>query len=295
MILTFNPQAIEVKEQGRVEQAKIAGLPLEAAAKYFTVATHKNFQARYNAFVDAFPEEAKRLSDHRPDGVGPGEMVAWFVFDNLTLGGKNSSIDLLIDGKPFAEMKGGAYTISSNSLDNFKLSKDGDQAVIQLLADLELFNSTYRKITGYNLSQWTPGKVGLKVLRTWENIDLIELAKIHRGPARERMMLPIDPNGDVWSLDAEQRVTNLGAPDALRKITEIVQSDRRIAVDSNVSTLSKIIERWRKQVFADYLDGKKMALVNNKTMRMEFFGHLTEEMVGLYCVGRNQPWARVNL
>ena len=42
--------------------------------------------------------------------LGPGEMLAWFIFDNITLGGKNSSVDLLVDGMPFAEMKAGTIT-----------------------------------------------------------------------------------------------------------------------------------------------------------------------------------------
>lgn len=291
---TFNPQFTEVKETGRIELAKAAGLSLKAAAPYFTGATHKNFQAQFNQFVTAFPESAKHISDNRPDGVGPGEMVAWFVFDNVTLGGKNSSLDINVDGQPFAEMKGGYHTLKTNTIDNFKITKDGDPAVCMIMQDLKQFNATFKAIRGQDLTGWSDGVVTGTALNLWKAIDLKKLAQQTKGPPKERVYLPIDPNGDVMNLDGE-RTTHLEAADALKKIKEIVQAERKIPVDNKTSTLEKIIERWKDQVFIDYLEGKRIALINTKTMQMMFFGHLAKEMLGLYRVHRNQPWARIYL
>lgn len=291
---TFNPQFIEVKETGRIELANAAGLSLKAAAPYFTCATHKNFQTQFNHFVMAFPENAKHISDNRPEGVGPGEMIAWFVFNNVTLGGKNSSLDINVNGQPFAEMKGGYHTLKTNTLDGFKITKDGDPAVCQILHDLEKFNTTYRAIKGQNLTGWSEGAIGVESLGLWKSIDLKKLAQQTKGPPKERVYVPIDPNGDVLNLDGKH-ITHLEAADALKKIKEIVRAEREIPVDNKISTLEKIIGRWRDQVFIDYLEDKKIALVNTKNMRMMFFGHLTKDMLGLYRIQRNQPWARIYL
>ncbi len=295
MILSFNPQSTGVKERGRTELARAVGLPEHEAAPFYSVATPENFQQTYNAFVNAFPAPACAISRLRPDGVGPGEMVAWFVFGNLQLGGRRAGIDLLLDGRPFAEMKGGAYTRSSGTLDNFKITRDGDPAVQLLANDLLYLNETHRLITGQDLPNWSPGRVGLRTLRLWECVDLAALARQFRGSPRARMYVPLDTNGDLLSFDGSARIAHWDEPDGLRKLKALALAGHEVPVDNTRSTLQKIINRWREQAFVDYLDGKTIALVNKDTLRMLFFGQLTRNMVGLYCVGRNQPWARVYL
>lgn len=296
MILKFNPQSLEVKQEGRKELAAQVGLDLDEVAPFFGDATFANFQVKYNNFVTAFGSQAIELSKLRGDGVGPGEMVAWFVFDNIRLGGKNSPIDLLVGDTPFAEMKGGAYTIKTNSLDNFKVTKDSDLAVTQLIKDLDCFNETHQLITGKPLAGYQSGKIKLSQLNDWRTIDLKKLARKFKGVSRTPIALFADPaDGTIRLGEDSTPFSHWDAKDLGQKIREFSLTVRTIPVDNNTSTISKIENRWRATVEASYLVNKKFALVNKNTMQMMYFGELTKEMIGLYLVGRNQPWARVYL
>lgn len=120
-MLDFCPQHLRDKEYGRQSLLKVAGLSHDQVS--FTPDV-TDFQARYNEFVRAFPAESKRISNARPDGIGPGEMVCFFLFDSITLGGRNAACDLRIDGVDFAEMKAGVFSRPTNSIYDFKLSRD---------------------------------------------------------------------------------------------------------------------------------------------------------------------------
>ena len=293
MILKFNPQAIEVKDQGREDLAREVGLPMSAAKSFFTAASLTNFQACYNSFVAAFPKQAGQISRHRPDGVGPGEMVAWFVFDNITLGGKNSGIDLFVDGAPFAEMKGGKSSKYSNSIDNFKITTDSDVAVTRLIKDLSEFNALHTQITGSPLIGWKQS-LGVTTLREWETINLTKMAKDFSGVSRVPFQAQLDPANMTITVNG-QVLTSLSDKKAISKIRDFMLTDQQVPVDPKLATLKRIISTWRNQVYANYLINKPLALVNTSTMEMVFFGEITEEMVGLYCIHRNQPWARIYL
>lgn len=294
-MINFDPSRIEAKCEGRRILADVAGIALEDAAVYFSLATHQNFQLSFNAFVKAFPEAAKKISDHRPDGVGPGEMLAWFIFDNLTLGGKNASMDLMVDGLPFAEVKGGKITQKSNTLDNFKLSKDGDEAVVTILNDLVRFNKTYKQIMGSDLPGWS-GAASVKVtaLATWMSFDLMVLRKIAPPPSVRRY-LPIDPDGSILSIEEDAVISSLDAEDFQTKVKHELSKPRLVEVDKSISTMEKIIAQWRNLVICDYVQDKNFVLLDTVSMEVKHFGPINEKAIGLYCMHRNQPWARIHL
>jgi hypothetical protein len=294
MSIGFNPQNPNVKSAGREELANLVSIPLSEFEPFFKDAEPETFQANYNNFVDRFPKETKVMSDMRPDGVGPGELPVWFVFNNIQLGGKNSSIDLTIDGADFAEMKGGRYETAHHAIAGFKITKDSDPAVDLLRRDLDEFNLTYRKITGINLTGWEPGSIKTTTLADWDLIDLKKEAKRFAGPLRGKAQLIYDLNGDIFTEDGTiiTNCTRKGYGAVLRKF---MQADIEIAVNNNVSTLKRIIDRWRRMAFDNYLSGKRFALVNTKSLRMEHFGELSVDMIGLLRIGRNQPEARIYL
>jgi hypothetical protein len=273
-------------------QVKVSPFSLE---RFYRTATSATFQQDYNSFVSNFEHSAKLISDLKPDGVGPGELIAYFVFDNLTLGGKNSRIDFAVDGQPFAEMKAGAYCLGEHALTDFKITKDGDKAVTQLAEDLKRFNETYHRITHSSLSHWNPGHVPLSVIREWRSINLKRLARKHAGPIKGSIDLRINANGLITMADGNIEITHLNKLSWGQDIAAFMQSKVEIPVDNRVSSLQKIEKRWVSQAFHDYLEGKQMALVCTKTLKMMFFGKLTKDMVGLYRVGRNQPKALVRL
>lgn len=294
-MLPFNPEDLSQKSLGRQFIADSVTIPSKALARFYKKATPATFRQDYNAFIDAYPNQAKAISDLKPDGIGPGELIAYLVFDNISLGGKKASIDIHLEGKPFAEMKAGAYCVGQHSLIDFKITRDGDQAVTQLARDLEKFNDTYRKITKSQLSHWNPGQAPLSVLREWRAIDLKRLARRHAGPIKEYIDLRLDVNGVVSVPDTNIEVTHRSRPGWEQDVAAFMQSKVEIPVDNSISSLKKIERRWVNQAFKDYLEGKQMALVNTKTLEMMYFGKLTKDMVGLHRIGRNQPKAYVSL
>lgn len=295
MSIGFNPQSPNVKKIGREELANTVGLTTKQVKRYFAKATPTNFQITYNNFVTQFPTQSKMISDLRPDGVGPGELVAWFIFDNIQLGGRNSPIDLIVDGKGFAEMKGGSYDAKNHALKDFKITKDSDPAIGVLRKDLEEFNETFNRITGSNLTGWVPGNILTTTLKAWESVDLNKEAKRYAGPIKGTVSVNFSANGDIrygnidignWKSD----VTTCG-----QQIQKFMLSDVQVPVNNRTSTLKRIVARWRQQAFTDYLKGKRFALVNTSTLKMEYLGELTPEMIGLYRIARNQPQARIYL
>ena len=245
-MLDFCPQDLGAKETGRAVQCKASGLSLKEAARYFTDATPKNFQSHYNSFVLAHPAAAKRISDCRPSGVGPGEMVAWFLYDNITIGGANATCDLSIGGKDFAEVNGGAYCKKHHCLQDFKLSKDQDPSV----------------------------KFIVEALGSRSTVVTID----QNGMA-------LDFNGNVLGA--------YNAPNFQEQVGKIIAANTENTVD--ISSRDQIVERWKNLIFSEYVSGKTMAMIQTKDLRMRFFGQLTKDMVGLYRIHRNQPWARVFL
>lgn len=293
MSIGFNPQNPTVKAIGREELAHSVSVPLSTFKPFFKKADVKTFQATYNKFVTQFPEEAKAMSAMRPDGVGPGELPVWFIFDNIQLGGKNSSIDLVVDGVDFAEMKGGRYETAHHAIAGFKITKDSDPAVDLLRSDLAEFNSTYNKIFGSNLTGWEPGNIRTTTLKEWESIDLKRESKRMAGPMRGRMKLELLANGDIVQEDVV--LSNVHRRGFRAEMLKFMQSDIEIAVNNDISNLQRIIGRWRQLAYTNYLKGKRFALINTTSLKMEYFGELSVDMIGLLRIGRNQPEARIFL
>lgn len=295
MSIGFNPQNPSVKKIGREELADSVNIPVSKFKPFFKKAEITTFKANYNAFVTKHPVEAKQISALRPDGVGPGELVSWFLFDNIQLGGKNSSIDLLVDGQDFAEMKGGSYDVKYHALKDFKITKDSDPAVDLLRCDLQEFNDTYKKITGVDLTGWEPGSIKTTTLQVWDQINLKKEAKLYAGPPRGDITLRVRTNGDVFVGSSKRPIGNVKGQSLNPDILKIMTSDMEIAVNNHTSTLKKIVGRWRQQAFENYLSGKRFALVNTASLKMEYFGELTVNMVDLLRIARNQPSAKIYL
>lgn len=247
-MLDFCPSEIGAKGKGRAVQCRASGLSYEMAAKFFIEATPKNFQSHYNKFIQEHPAEAKIISNLRSNGVGPGEMVAWFLFDNITVGGANATCDLAIDNQDFAEFKGGKYSKPKHRLYDFKLSRDHNPSVKFLLSGLESLNSTG------------------------------DLARI-------------DKDGNVFC--GSNLICSYKDEDFRQKISEIIEQKQQTGATTEFR--DKIVTEWKDMIFSEYLDGKTMAMIQANNLYMWHFGQLTKEMVGLYRLHRNQPWAFVDL
>lgn len=68
------------------------------------VATVTNFTASYPAFSKRLFNIAGQV-DGFGHGIGRGELLIYFIYDNVTLGASTSSIDVHVSGIPYVEVK----------------------------------------------------------------------------------------------------------------------------------------------------------------------------------------------
>lgn len=268
-------------------------------AAQFTKATATNIMPKYNKFLADYPVIAKSIDKIKPEGVGPGEFILYFLFDNVGIGGKNAPIDVYMDGKEWAEAKGGD-PIGTGTLTNFKITKDSSKAVTQIMKDLEDFNATYSEITGEDLPGWRgANELTTNTLRGWADIDLTKLAKESTGGSKKPINLVLKTDGDLLRKGEEDPVTNINKTKSVAPIKKLISGDDKVAVDKSVDTLEKIVRKWAETAYNDYASGKRFLLfVGSKGTRlpvMKFNGYLSQDMIGLYMTHRNQPWAEVYL
>jgi hypothetical protein len=286
----------DAKAAGRAAIVKAAEIGADVYSKmqpFFEKASAANIKDDYNKFLKAFPSEARAINALKPDGIGPGEILLYFVFDNVGIGGKNAPIDIYIDGREFAEAKAGGR--SGTTLTNFKITKDSDKAVTRVLKDLEDFNDSYHEIHGEDLPGWR-GANELKpnTLRGWVGIDLKDMADSSTG-SKKAIDLVLKTDGDLMRKGSSDPIVNVKTATTIAPIKKLISADSKVAVDAKISTLDKIVKRWVDQAFDDYVGGKKFALMDKDTLEIKHFGELTKDMVGLYTTHRNQPWAEVYL
>lgn len=276
-----------------------AGLDTQLLPKmepYFTKASESNVQSAFNKFVNTFSSAAGAINSIKIDGIGPGELLMYFIFDNISVGGKNAPIDLYLDGKEWAEAKAGA-PVGDSTLTNFKITKDSAKAVTQIMKDLEAFNEAYSQITGEDLPDWR-GASELKAdtLRGWVDIDLKKLAKENKGQAKKPIDLKLQRDGELKQAGSSDPILNVKKDKSTAPLRDLITGE--VEVDDKISTLDKIIKAWAKQAFDEYVKGKRFVLFSSKTGKLpqiRYVGMLTVDMIGLYNTHRQQPWAEIYL
>jgi hypothetical protein len=286
------------KQKVRESFIKMAGLDPAKVAKHFGPVTASNFKNKYDAFYDEFPTAAKSLASYgKADGMGPGEALCYFLFDNITLGGKNAPIDLYADGKPFAEVKGGRKGPGPNVISNFKLSKDSSKAVVELFKDLKKFNDKYADITGDDLPSWdTPATSTTSAINSWRSIDLEVLAKESTGGGKKPIDLVLKKDGDLTIKGDSDPLLNVKKSKSIKPVSDLISDNAQVTLtpeDKKISTIEKIIARWADAITNEYLKDKLVALIESETGKLMFFGQVDADQIDLLTCHRNQPWAKV--
>lgn len=157
---------------------------------YFTNATVENFQRIYNTFVSAYPYTASVVNAQRSEGIGSGELIAYFIFNNVTIGGKNAPCDAYTNGMPFAEFKSGRYSSASNSMYDFKLGKDSSLSSEQIVKELgNVTASALNTVDIKIVARWKE-RVHVEMLGTPAHafIDTRDLRMRHFGPLTKDMV-----------------------------------------------------------------------------------------------------------
>ncbi len=235
----------------------------------------------FNAFCEAFPKEAKIISTNRGQQVGPGEMVFYYIFDNIGVGG-NQNIDLFLNGKPFAEVKSGDVMTrrGAKCVEKYELSPGNHPAVRKILKAMKEFNSAYKdEHDGEDLPGWkSEDDVNLGPLLKWRELELSGTGGLD---------LTLKPSGDLLKKDETDPVLNVNKAKSVAPLKKLLDEP----VD--VQSIDDIIDEWADNIGETYVKDKLFFLLDNNKLRCVYAGNITADKLDLMAIWRGRPIARV--
>lgn len=273
------------KEDGRLAICHVVGISPETFEKMRPYigkkATVGNIMKLYNAFVDAFPKEARGISTNRGPQVGPGEMIFYFVFDNIGVGG-NQNIDLFVDGKPFAEVKAGDVITRSGErcVEKFELSPGSHPAVRKIIKAFKDFNEAYKDDhDGDDLPGWkSEDHINISPLIKWRDLTLSGAGGLD---------LTLKNSGDLLRKGEEDPLLNVKKDKTLSPLKKLLDEPTK------GSSINDAIEDWAKSIGDTYVKDKLFCLIDNAKMKCIFVGAVTSDNLDLMAIWRGRPIARV--
>jgi hypothetical protein len=254
------------KEDVRKRLAKSEKFDYEATKGAFVPASAGSIVSKLNAFRKKHPEATDKLYNLTTTHIGRGEILAYYIFNNITLGGAGSSTDLLIKGEGFAEVK--EVKKIGTGWGNIRFETSSRQADLVLAKDIEYFAEKYEEITGEKLPSagqaegWKITEIGRQTLRLWDQIDLNDVAKSTEVDfPKGGVSLKLDKSGDIMQKGAAKVLTNVNKPNAVKPLKDLTSGKAKIeiVVDKKRATIKKIFEKWVETV-VDKFDGKKFLL-----------------------------------
>lgn len=254
--------------------------PLTSYESYMRPVCTTTLQHAHNRFVTEHPQLAHHINSVKMPGIGAGELITWFVGDNVTLGGQNSPCDFYIDQRPWAEAKSGP--MAKGTISDFKLNRDGSLPVYNLLSALDAFANHHRELAGAPPPGWTSShEVPRTVLRQWQGIRLSDLA-------RSRTSISITYRNDAFYA-GETRLGDLADATALRqRLNSFVP-----LIQPHLDTIKQIEGRWRTETAAMFQ--QDYVLYDRRSMLVSYHGPLLPSAIHLDRIHRGQPFVRVNL
>ena len=235
----------------------------------------------FNAFCDAFPKEAKIISTNRGQQVGPGEMVFYFVFDNIGVGG-NQNIDLFLNGKPFAEVKSGDVRTRRGGkvVEKFELSPGNHPAVRAILKAVKEFNEAYRdENDGEDLPGWkSEDDVNTSPLDKWRDITLAGTGSVD---------LTLKQSGDLLKKGDDDPVININKAKSVAPLKKLLDEP------VEAPDINRAIDEWAETIGSTYVKDKLFFLLDNNKMRCVYAGELSPDKLDLMAIWRGRPIARV--
>ena len=225
------------------------------------------FKKQVNKFVDNNPSFAKALyektiEDHYPKGIGPGEILCDFIFDDVNLGGGSESVDLLKGSTPFAEVKAGELRKAQNAITNFKFGTDGANAYLELVDDLKKFVNYYNdqidpdnpiKIEKYSeISSST-----MNMLR-----QLGDLSEIKSDFPKKGIPMSLKKGGDINV--QSKNVTNIDKETLPADLKDVYNhAGGLVTVDETISSMDKIEMKWKESILKSEIGDKPFIFFDN--------------------------------
>ncbi len=276
----------EAKKAGRATIAKIAEFSPVTLKKMQPYIGKKATSAAqmmkdYNAFVEAFPKEARIISTNRNQQVGPGEMVFYFIFDNIGVGG-NQNIDLFLNGKAFAEVKAGDVIArrGAKCVEKFELSPGNHPAVRKILKAMKDFNAAYKEENdGDDLPGWkSEDDINISPLLKWRDIKLSGTGGLD---------LTLKPSGDLVKKDEDDAVLNVNKAKSVAPLKKLLDEP------TDVKSMDEIIDEWAQAIADTYVNDKLFFFLDNNKMTCFHVGKVTADNLDLMAIWRGRPIARV--
>lgn len=278
----------EAKQAGRLTINRIAEIPpatFERMKPYIGKKAKSPDQVMkdFNAFCDAFPKEAKAISSNKGPQVGPGEMVFYYIFDNIGVGG-NQSIDLFLDGKPFAEVKAGDVMTRKGKrcVEKFELSPGSHPAVRKIIKAFKDFNEAYKEENdGDDLPGWkSEDHVNIDPLFKWRDLEVSGAGGVD---------LTLKSSGDILKKGETDPVLNVNKAKTVAPLKKLLDEP------VEVPDINDAIEEWAQDIGDTYVKGKLFFLLDNNKMRCVYAGNITADNLDLMAIWRGRPIARVYL
>ena len=277
---TFNSTdfaSVENKADVRTKIINALGLNhWEVEGFFFDPLNFPDVSSKINYFVESFPLESKKLLNLSINGLGPGEILLYFLCENLTLSGYKSQIDASVNGKQFAEVKAVIPSNKPSWYYDFRFGVNASEPNHQFLLDVKNFvNHTNNPALLEN---------ELEITRT----KISELRKIELSVDEYSISIKVI-NGEVYS--GNTRLCRRSDIDFAKKIQEAFDT-------SSLKTpnfFSEIEDRYFSNVLSSPIGQHDFIFFDRNSAKCIYFGKLTRDMLSIERVtqGKIKPFVKL--
>jgi hypothetical protein len=240
--------------------------PINSTVKTSNITT---FKKQVNKFVDNYPSFAKALygktiEEHYPKGIGPGEILCDFIFDDINLGGGSESVDLLKGSSPFAEVKAGRIIQAKNTLGDFKFGTDGANAYLELIDDLKKFVNYYND----QIDPDNPIKIEKYSEISGSTINMLrqlgDLGQIKSDFPKKGIPMTLKKSGDINV--QSKNVTNIDKETLPADLKDVYNSaGGMVTIEEEISSFEKIEQKWKDSILKSEIGDKPFIFFDNKS------------------------------
>lgn len=243
---------------------------------FFFDPSTSNIKDKINFFVESFPLESKKLLNVSPSGLGPGEILLYFLCDDLVLSGFKSQIDASINGKPFAEVKAVRPSNKPDWYYDFRFGVDASEANHQFLSDVNNF------VNHTNNPALLESE--LEITRT----KISELRKISLNVDEFSLNLRII-NGEIYV--GAKRICKRSDIDFASKIQDVL--DKASIKTPNV--FNEIEDRYFESVINSPIGNHDFIFFDRNSAKCIYYGKIKQDMLAIERItqGKIKPFIKL--
>ena len=243
---------------------------------FFFDPSTSNIKAKINFFVESFPAESKKLLNFSPAGLGPGEILLYFLCDDLVLSGFKSQIDASINGIPFAEVKAVRPSNKPDWYYDFRFGVDASEPNHQFLAEVNNF------VNHTNNPALLESE--LEITRT----KITELRKISLNVDEFSLNLKI-VNGEIYA--GSEKICKRSDVDFASKIQQAID---KVSIKTP-SYFDEIEDRYFNRVIQSPIGNHNFVFFDRNSARCAYFGKIQRDMLAIERItqGKIKPFIKL--